>query len=200
MTKPVPDASDASCGRPHRRSLLALAALSPLLASCFTSSRMGALPMKFTPPPGKPGEFDFLAGEWRISHRRLAPGASEWDVFEGEATCWTILGGVGSVEELRIPTRNFSGMGLRLLDIEKRIWSDFWVNAKSGVLTTPGQTGGFENGVGTFLTEDMENGKPVLYRGVWDEIGPNACRWRQGASYDDGETWTDSWIMNWRRA
>ena len=65
----------------------------------------------------KPGEFDFLNGEWKIHHRRLKnPANNEWDIFEGEATCWSILGGVGSVEELRIPARNFSGMGLRLLD------------------------------------------------------------------------------------
>ena len=106
------------------------------------------------PTPGKAGDFDFLAGSWKISHRRLkTPGSKDWDVFQGEATCWTILGGVGSVEELRIPARNFSGLGLRLLDVEKRIWSDFWVNARSGVLTTPGTTGSFEKGVGTFVSE-----------------------------------------------
>ncbi|MBK8324850.1 MAG: hypothetical protein IPL06_19765 [Betaproteobacteria bacterium] len=88
--------------------------------------------------PGKPGDFDFLNGNWKISHRQKPPGAKEWITFKGEATCWSILGGVGSIEELRIPERNFSGMGLRLLDVEKRLWNDFWVNAKSGVLTTPG--------------------------------------------------------------
>lgn len=72
--------------------------------------------------PGKPGDFDFLSGSWNISHRRLK--GKEWDEFKGEATCWSILGGVGSVEELRIPARDFAGMGLRLLDVEKRIWSD----------------------------------------------------------------------------
>ncbi len=36
---------------------------------------------------GKPGEFDFLAGEWKISHRqRKATGKDEWDEFTGEAT------------------------------------------------------------------------------------------------------------------
>jgi hypothetical protein len=35
---------------------------------------------------GSIGDFNFLAGEWRINHRRLkAPG--EWDEFKGEATC-----------------------------------------------------------------------------------------------------------------
>jgi hypothetical protein len=188
---------------PRRRAALALLAAAGASVACShidSDTRTGARSMIPKPPPGKPGDFDFLAGEWRIRHRRLPAGASAWDEFDGEATCWTILGGVGSVEELRIPARDFSGMGLRLLDLETRIWSDFWVNAKSGALTTPGQTGGFENGVGTFLTSDTQNGRPVLYRGVWDEITPVSCRWRQGSSHDNGASWTDSWIMTWRRA
>ncbi|MBY0111322.1 MAG: hypothetical protein K2Y21_00765 [Phycisphaerales bacterium] len=153
---------------------------------------------------GKPGEFDFLAGEWKIKHRRLkTPGPSaatkEWDEFEGEATCFTILAGVGSVEELRIPSRGFSGMGLRLLDVENKVWNDFWVNAKSGVLTTPGQTGGFENGVGTFGADDMDGDKPIKVKGVWDQITPNSCRWWQAVSWDDGKTWEENWVMEWTR-
>lgn len=152
-------------------------------------------------PVGKPGDFDFLAGEWRIHHRQLKNKATnEWITFEGEATCWTILKGVGSVEELRIPARGFSGMGLRLLDVDQQLWSDFWVNAKSGVLTTPGMPGGFTNGVGTFLVDDVEDGRPIVARGVWDEITPKSCRWHQGVSYDGGATWEENWWMDWRRA
>jgi len=156
-------------------------------------------PLPPRPTPGKPGDFDFLAGEWRIEHRRLrAPG--DWDQFAGEATCWTILGGVGSVEELRIPARSFSGMGLRLLDVEKRVWSDFWVNARGGVLTTPGQTGSFESGVGIFVADDMDGDRPIKAAGIWDNISPTTCRWRQAVSHDGGKTWEQSWIMDWKRA
>lgn len=150
---------------------------------------------------GKPGDFDFLAGNWKITHRRLkTPGTTDWDEFEGEATCWTILGGVGSVEELRVPARNFAGMGLRLLDVEKRIWNDFWVNGKNGVLTTPGQTGVFENGVGTFTADDKDGDKPIKVKGVWDRITPRSCRWWQAVSWDDGKTWEENWFMDWTRA
>lgn len=151
------------------------------------------------PTPGRPGDFDFLAGEWRIEHwRQRAP--NEWDAFEGEATVTSILAGIGSVEELRIPARDFSGLGLRLLDIEKKVWSDFWVNAKSGVLSTPGQTGSFENGVGIFASQDVEDGKPVIYVGVWDKITKSSCRWRQAGTRDGGATWNQTWIMHWTRA
>lgn len=153
------------------------------------------------PAPGKPGDFNFLAGSWKIQNRRLKKaGGKDWDTFPGEATCWTILGGVGSIEELRIPARDFAGMGLRLLDVEKRVWSDFWVNARSGVLTTPGLTGGFENGAGTFIAEENENGKVVVVRGVWDRITANSCRWHQAVSNDGGKTWDPNWFMDWTRA
>ena len=185
-----------------RRTLLKTAAAG--LAVCATGSvAAAAKPPEAAAeaPYGKPGDFDFLAGEWKIHHRRLkTPGSDDWDVFEGEATCWTILAGVGSVEELRIPARNFSGMGLRLLDVEKREWSDFWVNAKSGVLTTPGTTGVFVDGAGTFVADDVDGDTPIKVRGVWDRITPTSCRWHQAVSRDGGKTWEGQWFMDWTRA
>jgi hypothetical protein len=149
----------------------------------------------------KPGDFDFLAGNWKITHRRLkAPHGSEWDHFEGEATCWTILGGVGSVEELRIPSRNFAGMGLRLLDVQKGVWNDHWVNGKHAVLTLPGQSGVFHNGVGIFTADDKDGETPIKVKGVWDRITPTSCRWWQAVSWDDGKTWEENWFMDWVRA
>ena len=190
--------SEPSLVEPQRRALLQSAA-GLAMAGLAADAAGAALP---APPQGKAGDFDFLAGHWKISHRRLKKvGSDDWDVFQGEATCWTILGGVGSVEELRIPARAFSGMGLRLLDVEKKLWSDFWVNGKSGVLTTPGMNGGFENGVGTFVAEERDAAdKPIAVRGVWDRITPTSCRWHQAASSDGGRTWAADWFMDWTRA
>ena len=150
---------------------------------------------------GQPGDFDFLAGQWKISHRRLkASGSDEWDTFEGEATCWTILGGKGSIEELRIPARNFSGMGIRLLNAEQGLWNDFWVNGRDCILTTPGQTGAFRDGAGIFEADDMDGDQPIKVRGVWDRITPTSCRWYQAISRDGGQTWEANWYMDWVRA
>ena len=109
------------------------------------------------------------------------------------------LAGGGSVEELRIPARSFSGMGLRLLDVEKRVWSDHWVNARSGVLYTPGETGGFVDGVGMFSSTYEENGRVTISAGIWDAITPQSCRWRQVVSEDGGSNWRHTWIMRWSR-
>lgn len=146
---------------------------------------------------GKPGDFDFLSGEWRIKNRQLKGG--NWESFDGEATVHGILAGVGSVEELRIPARNFSGMGLRLLDVERKLWADHWVNARSGVLTPPPSWGSFVNGVGTWDSDDKDGDTPVIYRGVWDQITPTSCRWYQASSRDGGKSWQESWVMNWSR-
>lgn len=165
------------------------------------SVRLDPIPaLPETPTPGKPGDFDFLSGEWRIHHWQPRPDSDQWIEFDGEATVYGILAGVGSVEELRIPARQFSGLGLRLLDVERKVWSDHWVNARSGVMTVPGMPGSFENGAGIFVSDDTEDGKPVKYAGIWDLITPRSCRWRQATSRDGGRTWAQSWIMDWRRA
>lgn len=179
-----------------RRTVLqtaAIAAIGQMIAAPSTAAPSQAI--------GKPGDFNFLAGEWRIKHRRLkTQDTDDWDVFEGEATCWNVLGGVASIEELRIPARNFSGMGIRLCDVEKHVWADFWINSRSGVLTPPGLMGTFENGVGTFIADDVDGDKPIKVRGVWDRITAKSHRWHQAVSRDGGHTWAENWFMDWLRA
>jgi hypothetical protein len=35
--------------------------------------------------------------------------------------------------------------------------------------------------------------------GIWDQITPRSCRWRQVVSDDGGKTWEHNWVMLWRR-
>jgi hypothetical protein len=187
-----------------RRTLLKTAvagAGATLLAGSVRAGEGSGIASAAVSPPGKPGDFDFLSGNWKIRHRRLkTPGSQDWDEFDGEATCWGILGGVVSVEELRIPARNFNGMGLRVLDVERKIWSDFWVNARSGVVVAPGVAGHFVDGAGVFESEERDGDTPLKVRGVWDRITPRSCRWYQESSRDGGQTWELNWEMAWTRA
>lgn len=148
-------------------------------------------------PTGKRGDFDFLTGRWKIHNKQMNGGEPE--EFEGEATVYGILAGLVSVEELRIPARNFSGMGLRLLDLENKLWADFWVNSQSGVLSPPPAWGSFVDGVGLWDGDDMDGETPIIVRGAWDQITPKSCRWYQASSRDDGKTWQESWVMKWTR-
>lgn len=153
-----------------------------------------------TMPKGSPGQFDFLSGEWRIKNRkRKADAPGGWDEFDGEATCVSLLGGRVHVEELRIPARDFAGLGLRVLEAATAIWHDVWVNAKSGVVAGPGMPGGFTDGVGSFVVQETVDGKERVYRSVWDQITEDTCRWHQATSSDGGQTWELDWEMHWRR-
>ena len=188
-------ATDGAPDDAQRRSVLQIAAG---LAAAGSITLQGAQAAPVAPAPtGKPSDFDFLSGEWTIKNRQLKNGA--WDHFDGEATVHGILAGIGSVEELRIPARNFSGMGLRLLDVERKLWADHWVNARSGVLTPPPTWGSFVGGVGTWDAEDKDGDTPVIYRGVWDQITPRSCRWYQASSRDGGKSWVETWVMHWTR-
>jgi hypothetical protein len=143
-------------------------------------------------PSGKAGDFDFLTGHWKVAHRRWVD--NQWDAFEGDATVYQALDGIASVEELRVPSRNVSGMGLRLLDVERKLWADYWVNRQSGILNPPAW-GSFTDGVGIWEAADGAS----IVRGVWDQITPESCRWHQAVSRDDGATWEESWLMQWLR-
>jgi hypothetical protein len=192
-----------------QRRLLVGAAAATLLGAATPARSTGAEPADLhdlipgpsaSPARGRAGDFAFLAGAWRIQHWRRRPGEPDWDAFEGEATCHDLLGGVASVEELRIPARDFSGMGLRLLDPASGVWSDYWVNAKQAVLGGAGLTGGFEAGVGLFHSRDADAQGEILGAGIWDRIEADGCRWRQAHSRDGGRRWTVTWIMHWSRA
>lgn len=196
---------------PQRRLLVnasALAGVAGLIgaravAQTSASGSDPALGAAQGPPPatGKPGDFDFLAGEWKISHRRLKDAKTgEWDRFEGEATVHAALDGVASFEELRIPARKFSGTGIRLLDVKRGLWADYWVNGRDGVLSPPPMWGSFVNGVGLFIADEVADGATIRGLGVWDRITPTTCRWRQTATRDGGKTWEPSWFMDWTRA
>jgi hypothetical protein len=143
-------------------------------------------------------DFDFLAGEWIISNRRLTQG-DDWETFSGEATVYSVLDGLASIEELRLSPTTYMGMGVRVFDLARRVWADHWVGGSVGVVNPP-MTGTFEDGVGTFLAEDVDDDGPYVARGVWDRITPTSCRWHQSSSRDGGETWEHNWFMDWTRA
>lgn len=145
------------------------------------------------------GDFDFLAGEWKIANRRLKDGSTtEWQEFEGGATVHRVMGGLASIEELRGAGGKFLGMGVRVWHPKEKLWADHWTGYYNGVVNEP-QMGQFIDGAGVFISDDEEDGKPVKYRGLWDRITPASCRWSQASSRDGGKTWDDNWVMIWTR-
>ena len=146
-------------------------------------------------------DFDFLAGDWRVVNRRLKvrnTGCTEWDEFPATSRAALHLGGVANVDELTIPDRTCAGMTVRHFRLADQQWTIRWISARTGDID-PGVVGGFQGDRGEFYGEDLDDGRPVKVRFIWNRLGPDAARWEQSFSYDDGP-WEINWIMEFMRA
>ncbi len=123
-------------------------------------------------------------------------GRDEWDTFASKARCRPHLGGVANVEEAEFD-RGFSGMALRLFDLQQRRWSIYWVDSRGGVLLPPVH-GGFTGDEGVFYGEDTDGGRLVQVQFRWTRQGADRARWEQVFSLD-GETWETNWVMEFTR-
>lgn len=156
-------------------------------------------------PPGGtitgkgPGDFDFLTGEWTIKHRRFdTSGPDGKRELDGSATVRRVLGGMGSIEELRKGDGSIFGMGVRVWHPKEQLWADHWTAAEDGVVNPP-QLGRFIDGAGIFTADDEMDGKPVKVKAIWDKITPVSCRCYQMMSRDGGTSWERGWYMDWTR-
>lgn len=148
-------------------------------------------------------DFAFQTGEWRVRHRKLKQrlvGSDEWIMFDGTCKAWEILGGTGNVEDnwLEDPSGAYAAAAVRRIDPKTGIWSIWWVDPRSPGIEPPVH-GTFENGVGTFLGEDVLNEKPINVRFIWSKITDNSAQWEQAFSADRGATWETNWVMTFER-
>ncbi len=183
--------------------LLTLVVCLLLLAGALTMTTSTAQPTSSIPTPGPSDAegFAFLDGHWRVYHRKLKEpltGRVEWTEFQGQATFFSAIEGLMSIEDLRDANNKPFGGAVRTFNREKRTWADAWMPASTGVLQGA-QHGRFVDGVGTFGAEDEFNGKPILVRGVWRRIDRDTVTWEQAASTDKGKTWETNWTMRFER-
>jgi len=151
-------------------------------------------------PTGDLHDFDFLAGEWVVQNRYLRSrltGDQVWEEFPARARCELRLGGLVNVDEIDFPTRGFTGMTVRLFDTQERRWSIYWTDSRRALLFPPVQ-GGFDGERGLFYGEDVEGGRPVQVRFIWERRPDGKARWEQAFSLD-GATWEVNWVMELRR-
>jgi len=91
-----------------------------------------------------------------------------------------------------------AGMTVRYFRLADQQWTIRWISARTGDID-PGVVGGFQGDRGEFYGEDLDDGRPVKVRFIWNRLGPDAARWEQSFSYDDGP-WEINWIMEFTRA
>ena len=150
---------------------------------------------------GRLNDFEFLVGRWNVANRRLRErhtGTDDWYEFDATYQNWSLLDGGVSVDEMRCPSRGFSGCTLRTLDRAAQRWSIYWINSTSGTLFPPVH-GGFAGDHGEFYGDDVDDGRPVKVRFVWTRLGRDAARWEQAFSFD-GREWETNWVMEFSRA
>ncbi len=145
------------------------------------------------------GDFDFLTGEWKIKMRNFdTSGPNGHKERDASATVHRVLNGMGSIEELRNGDGSMWGMGVRVWHPEQKLWADHWTSAQDGVVNPP-QLGRFVDGAGIFTLDDVDEGKPLKFKAIWDKITPTSCRWYQILSRDAGKTWEYGYYMDWTR-
>lgn len=160
------------------------------------------LPLLDTLPPGADG-FDFLSGDWSVRHRRLdrrLAGCADWMEFTGRTVVERILGGLGNIDDnvLDLPQGPYRAATVRKFDPASGLWSIWWFDARYPGLEPPVQ-GRFEDGVGTFLGDDVFEGRPIRVRFLWSGITARTARWEQAFSTDGGLTWETNWTMDFER-
>ncbi|WP_431910231.1 hypothetical protein [Nonomuraea jabiensis] len=147
-------------------------------------------------------DFDFLAGHWDVANRRLVKalaGSDEWDEFPGRSVATRHFDGAASFDEITFPTKGSSGLTVRVYNPESRQWSIYWASSTRGTLDTSPMVGGFEGNRGEFYGEETYEGRRVRCRFIWTVLGPDAARWEQAFSADDGLTWETNWTMDLTR-
>src|SRR5882724_9705267 len=108
----------------------------PVVATTTTT----ATPAPASPAAGDVHDFDFLNGDWAGRNRRLKArgvGSHDWEEFPGVAHAASHMGGVAQVEEVSFPSKGWSGLTLRLFDVQKKQWSIYWINSRTGLLFPP---------------------------------------------------------------
>lgn len=147
-------------------------------------------------------DFAFFHGDWDVAHRRrtdfLDP-ESAWEEFPAVTHCRSLFGGAANIDEMEVPSQGWTGLTLRLFDVESELWSLNWSSSRSGRLFPPVSGRFGPDGRGEFHGDDTHDGKDVRVRFVWSGISATTARWEQAFSVDGEKTWLTNWIMDFTR-
>jgi len=151
-----------------------------------------------------PDDFDFVIGDWCVTHRRLKArlaNCNDWLVFDGKMSTQKILGGYGNIEDniLQLPEETVRAIALRSYDLNTRKWSIWWLDGRfPGQIDVP-VVGDFVDGVGTFFANDTFQDMPIVVKFVWRQLSEDRLHWEQAFSSDAGSSWEINWTMEFTR-
>jgi hypothetical protein len=150
-------------------------------------------------------DFDFLHHNWRVRHRKLKTrlvGAGDWVEFDGTSTTRPILDGHGNVEDnfLDDPSGAYRAAALRGFDERTGLWRIWWLDLRFPDAIGAPVVGGFDGDLGTFVTDENWEGRPIKLRFIWRKNGGDGPVWEQAFSPDAGANWEVNWVMRFTRA
>jgi hypothetical protein len=178
--------------------ILRILVMSGFVAAAMSSSASGG----DTRRSSGAHDFDFLVGEWRVHHHQLQPDRRTWLDFDGWCSNRPLAGGAANMEEhlLNKPGGTYRAVALRASDSKSGRMAIWWVDSRNPSRPLdPPVIGRFENGIGTFYNDYMQDGRQMRGRFLWSNITKTSARFEQSASSDDGRTWAPNWIMNFER-
>lgn len=151
--------------------------------------------------PAESRQFDFWVGEWDVNLRVRQPDLSWVDTHQASARIYPILAGKAVLELWSEDAQaGIKGYSLRYFDTARDEWI-LWLNwpgaNRSG---SSSLSGDFRHGRGEFFsTQSAPDGTETISRYTFSDITDTSLRWDDAFSSDGGETWTNSWIMEFTR-
>jgi len=145
------------------------------------------------PDPLGDDALDFWLGDWDVSWvGRTGRRGS------GRNRITRVVDGRGVLEQFdgRVPGGQLLGMSLSIRDNEDGRWRQTWIDSSGGYLDFVGVAA---DGRIAFQRPTVEDGVPTLRRMVWTDVEPDRFAWRWQRSTDQGATWTDEWVIDYRR-
>jgi hypothetical protein len=138
-------------------------------------------------------DFDFARGVWHTHATQVEDpfdGGTHTVVMDGTKTARPIWNGRAWLEEIEAdgPKGHWEGATLFVYNPKAGQWSQTYIDGDSGESEAP-TIGSFKNGRGEFFGTTVYQGRTVLVRGVWSDIGANAHRYEISYSRDGGQSW-----------
>ena len=172
----------------------------------FTRTSTTAMPQPLLEVPAiaERDDWKFLVGNWAVQNRRLKQrlsGSKQWEEFPSTLRNRRMLGGFGNVGDnvFDVPAGAYRGMSVRTYDETARAWRTWWLDGRTPAKLSPSVSGRFENGVGTLIGDDLQDGKPVKVRSQWSAMTAASAHWEQAMSADGGTTWETNWVADLKR-
>ena len=168
-----------------------------------TSAIPASLPVIQDGTPPERHDWDFMVGSWAVHNRRLKPlpdRGTKWEEFGSTLVNRTVLGGLGNVGDNKFdaPGGSYCGVSIRSFDPHTRQWLSRWLDGRSPSIGEAVR-GNFTDGVGTFVGDDVLDGRPIKVRSQWSKMTADSAHWEQALSMDGGTTWKTNWIADFAR-